>query len=197
MSYRCPTCCGHDNDAFVTCHHPACPDGRDQARFARPPIEDEPSNPHALSQFAFGFIACLFAVVFAFLLVIAATHKAKAHDWDHMGKHTEWFESRIRPDQPPNSCCGEADAYPVDRYIKNDDHTYTVWVADGSALVTKEGRVREYWDMATPITVPDNKVNHEDDDLDNPTDHSWIFMRVSTPTDVGTIYCFIRHPNGS
>lgn len=31
-TYRCPTCGTANPDCYITCNHPACPDGRDQRR---------------------------------------------------------------------------------------------------------------------------------------------------------------------
>jgi hypothetical protein len=145
-------------------------------------------------------IGLTLAVVALSVVVLFGVLAAPAHGMDHgfdpNSPVTKWFEEQQRPDTP-GSCCGKADAYPVDRYQKNADHTYTVWIADGRAIVYPDGSRRDPWDESVPITVPENKVNKEDDDLDNPTNHGWLFFRTSTPKDVGTIYCFIRHPQGN
>ena len=123
---------------------------------------------------------------------------AMDHGFNPNNPTVQWFERLQRPDSQPNSCCGKGDAYPVARYEHHPkDHTYSVWLADGSAIKYPDGTTREYFDMSTEIIVPENKVNKYEDDLDNPTDTSWVFMRVSTPTDVGTVYCLIRHPEGN
>jgi hypothetical protein len=133
-------------------------------------------------------LACLF-----WLFTVPAP--AMDHGFNPNAPATRWFESLIVPDRPPLSCCGKADAYPVDRYQKNNDHTYTVWIADGSPVKYPDGTTRDPWDVNVPISVPDTKVNKLDDDLDNPTEHGWLFFRPDTNHDVGTIYCFVRHPN--
>lgn len=143
-------------------------------------------------------LAMLFLVLMMFLVSSLLIERSYGmdHGFDHNDATVKWFEKQLRPDQPPLSCCGKGDAYPVDRYIHNPhEHTYTVWLHDGSAIKYPDGTRRDYFDKSVPIEVPENKVNPLEDDQDNPTDFSWIYMRVSTPTDPGTIYCFIRHPN--
>lgn len=132
------------------------------------------------------------------VLALSPPSHGMNHGFDPDAPATKWFEKLQRPDSIPNSCCGKGDAYPVDRYERiNARGDYRVWIADGSAIKYPDGTTRDPWDTSVPIEVPFNKVNKEDDDLDNPTEHSWLFFRASTPTDVGTVYCFIRHPNGS
>jgi hypothetical protein len=199
--YRCPTCGDGDPHWYIICNHPMCPDGRDQGpqmrydnvHYLTPSPGAEPSSSVWDKMLGAGYAALILSA----LLWVLWPHPAPAmnHGFDPSAPATKWFEGLERPDQPPNSCCGKADAYPVDRYQKNSDHTYTVWIADGSPIKYPDGTTRDPWDINVPIIVPDNKVNKEDDDLDNPTDHSWLFFRASTPTDVGTIYCFVRHPN--
>lgn len=179
-------------------HGPAYPepfDDRDQRRF------DTLRETYALSKRTPPIAAMLVGWAVAVALSVWALwpHAAPAmnHGFNPDAPLTKWFESKIRPDSPPNSCCGKGDAYPVERYQNNGDHTYTIWLADGSAILYPDGTRRDYFDKATPIIVPDNKVNPPDDDLDNPTDVSWVFMRVSTSTDVGTVYCLILHPEGN
>ena len=203
-AYHCPIC-GGNKDRYLECEYPGCPDGRDQPRFdmlraTYDPYEEpnewqksQPVNPWP--QILSAAITALIVTLFLF----AFTNRAPAmdHGFDPTNKTVQWFESKIRPDSPPNSCCGKGDAYPVERYELHPElHEVWVWVSDGSAMKYPDGTTRDYWDMSTKIVVPDTKVNPPDDDLDNPTDVSWIFMRVSTPTDVGTIYCFIPHPSG-
>lgn len=207
MTYLCPTCGVGDPDCYITCNHPACPDGRDRCTacpagrdpsYDCPVCHDSPKRPDGYPMPGLPLPLALL-VVLVILITLAAVHAAFAmnHGFDPSAPAVKWFEKLERPDQRPNSCCGKADAYPVDRYQKNSDHTFTVWVADGSALKYPDGTTRDEWDTSVPIIVPDTKVNDESDDLDNPTEHGWLFFRPSTKRDVGTIYCFIRHPNGS
>lgn len=139
------------------------------------------------------------AVAIALLLYLIWPHAAPAmdHGFDPSNTTVQWFEALQRPDTP-GSCCGKADAYPVGRYELHPElHEVWAWLEDGSAIKYPDGTVRVYFDMSTKIIVPDNKVNKSADDLDNPTDVSWIFMRVSSPTEVGNVYCLILHPSGS
>lgn len=46
MSYTCPTCRSSDDTAYVRCHHPMCPDGRDRNVPKQPPAPAEkPRKP--------------------------------------------------------------------------------------------------------------------------------------------------------
>ena len=107
---------------------------------------------------------------------------------------TKWFESKMRPDYP-GSCCGKGDAYAVSAYWDNHDHTWTAVIGDGSAKMFPDGTTRAPIADGTQIIVPETKVNQIEDDLDNPTDSSWIFGNVSGG-EMFTIYCLIRHPQG-
>lgn len=199
--YSCPVC-GWDAKAYLRCNHPGCPDGRDRCHpHSRSRIEPgDPWLDHAIGPRRVNYplritvVAVLAAVFWLFWPVRAP---AMNHGFNPDAPLTKWMESKIRPDSPPNPCCGKADAYPVARYQRNSDHTWTVWLADGSALKYPDGTTRDYFDMSTPIIVPDNKVNAPDDDLDNPTDVGWVFMRVASPTEVGAVYCLIVHPEGN
>ena len=145
------------------------------------------------------WLSVLLTVLILTCLFILFSKPAPAmdHGFNPNDTTVRWFQRKMRPDLPSSACCGKGDGYPVARYEENPDHSYTIWLADGSALKYPDGTTREYFDMSVPINVPWNKVNDLIDDIDNPTDVSWVFMRVSTPTDVGTMYCFIRHPEGN
>jgi hypothetical protein len=142
-------------------------------------------------------VAAITALIVSVSMVTCHQARAMDHGFNPNNPTVRWFQSKMRPDQPSLSCCGKGEAYPVARYQENPDHTYTAWLADGSALKYPDGTTRDYFDMATPITVPKDKVNDLRDDLDNPTDVSWVFMTVSTSTEVRSMFCFIRHPEGN
>lgn len=140
--------------------------------------------------------------VAALLLLALVPSHALNHGFDPDSATTKWFERQMRPDRPadpPEPCCGKADAYPVDRYQKHDDHTYSVWVhaSAGELYTYPDGSRRAPFDPSVEIIVPDTKVNPEDADLDNPSNYSWLFMSVNNITTPSTIYCFIRHPSGN
>lgn len=108
-----------------------------------------------------------------------------------------WFESLPRPDMPSGySCCGKADAYPVDRYWPNGDGSFTAVIADGSAKKYPDGTERPYVAAGTEVIVPKERINDDKHDLDNPTDFSWVFIRVLAG-NVQQVYCFVRHPSGN
>lgn len=212
MSYNCPVCGVADEHAYLRCNHPACTDGRDRPRESCGGLRRSSPNyivsPHEVVRIARAdltkprkpWVSILLALGLA--AALAATFyigKANAmnHGFDPDAAATKWFERQMMPDHPMSPCCGTADAYPVDRYEKLGDGSYKVWIADGRPIKYPDGTHRDEWDISIPVIVPKMKVNKEDDDLDNPTEHGWIFMRPSSPTMVGAIFCFIRHPQGS
>jgi hypothetical protein len=203
--YRCGVCRTADRDQYLICNHPMCPDGCDQA-FRFYPNEGPPLP------LAPGYVTMLlgWAVVAALCVWLMWPHQAPAmdHGFDPGDKGVQWFESLKIPPMEMVSCCGKADAYPVDRYTKLPNGDYEVWVEDGSAHPYPDGTKRVPWDESVPITVPAARVNKEDDDLTNPTDHGWLFFipRREYPGDgsepkpstvVSEVYCFIRHPQGN
>lgn len=210
LPYHCPVCRG-TADNYLVCNHPACPDGRDwnhpvararyalekqvriaerNQRIARRQVE-RPVNWFPVASAL--QLAC--AVAFILLLLWSNAHPMD-HGFDPNSRVTQWMERQIRPDSPPNSCCGKADSYPVDRYVKLPGGDYQVWVENGDAIDYPDGTKRAPWDVNVPLIVPSNKINPEADDLDNPTKHGWLFFRPTNDHEPGTFYCFIRHPQG-
>lgn len=191
--YRCPVC-RNDENYYITCNHPACPDGRDQRRFVvLRELEDEVvvARGHSTASMLVGW-----AVALAMLLWMFWPHPAPAmdHGFDPSDATVKWFESLQRPNMP-GSCCGKGDAYPVESYWPNGDGTFTAKIGDGSAIKYPDGTTRNAIPDGAEIPVPAELVNKLDDDQDNPTDVSWIFMTVHGG-EVGTVYCLIRHPQG-
>ncbi len=192
--YRCPICNGDEN-RYLSCEHPGCFDGRDRGhphRLLREtyPTEDETAQigpSWAQILIGWGFVIALI------LYMIWPVH-AMDHGFNPDSATTKWFESKMRPDYP-GSCCGKGDGYPVSDYWDNHDGTWTAVIGDGSAIKYPDGTTRDYIATGQKIIVPEGKVNNAEDDLDNPTDTSWIFMTVHA-AEPGTIYCLIRHPQG-
>jgi hypothetical protein len=143
-----------------------------------------------------------------FFVLLCGDANAINHGFDPLSITTKWFEKLKIPPKGMVSCCGRADAYSVDRYEKLPSGDYLVWIADGDPILFPDGTRRIGWDISIPIVVPAEHVNDMEDDLDNPTEHSWLFFipvreypqdgGESPPSNkVSTLYCFIRHPNGT
>ena len=161
---------------------------------------DEPVPPSKANPWDAILSAALTALALAFLFSLFVVKPAPAmdHGFDPTAPTVKWMERKMIPNITfQQSCCGKADAYPVARVRRNTNHTWSVWLADGSAVIYPDGTKREPFDEHTEIVVPDSKVNPPDDDLDNPTDVGWIFMRVSNSTNPGAIYCLIIHDEGN
>ena len=139
------------------------------------------------------------------VLIAYGVHAAFAfdHGFNKESPDTKWFESLMIPPHYVVSCCGKADAYPVDRYEKLPNGDYRVWIAKGHDKPYPDGTRRTPWNIDVPIVVPAARVNREEDDLDNPTEFSWLFFDPARTFDgspsskVVEIYCFIRHPQGT
>lgn len=198
--YRCPICSGDEN-RYMDCHYAGCTDGRDPGHpHARLAQKYDPSHIyHPAPSPGNATLLAGWAVIIALLLYSIWPFKAHAmdHGFDPNSATTKWMERQMRPDNPTSSCCGKADAYPVDRYRKLPTGDYEVWIENGDAITYPDGTKREPWDVNISLIVPSNKINKEDDDLDNPTDHGWLFFRPTNDHEPGTFYCFIRHPQGN
>lgn len=141
------------------------------------------------------------------LAVYSTPALAMNHGFDPDAPATKWFEKLKIPPKEEVGCCGLADAYPVDRYERLPNGDYRAWIADGSARLYPDGTRRAPWDESVPLIIPSERINKEIDDLDNPTDHSWLFFVPVEKLDAdghqlpadkpSTFYCFIRHPQGS
>jgi hypothetical protein len=144
------------------------------------------------------------AVITCMVLLFSKPAHAINHGYDPNDKAVQWFESLYMQERLPMkvSCCGRSDSYPVDRYEILPNGDYKVWVEDGSVKLYPDGKHRAYWNKDIPIIVPKKKVNPMEDDLNNPTDHGWIFFNPhgnpgDHPLDEGDIYCFVPHPQGN
>lgn len=125
------------------------------------------------------------------LAVVAGPAYGMDHGFNPNDPRTQWMETKKQPDIG-TSCCGKADGYFVDRYQKNADGSYEVWIDDSGEVQFPDGTYRpRIVDMQ--FHVPREKVNPLDDDLDNPFDHSVLWVRVLDTRNY-TIYCFVRHP---
>jgi hypothetical protein len=151
-------------------------------------------------------IAVTIAAALALLALTFRPAPAKDHGFPD-SPQKRWMESLKMPPYYGVGCCGVGDGYPVDRYTRRPDGSYEAWIADGSAKVFPDGKHRNPWDESVPVIVPAERVNREDDDLDNPGNFGVVFMSVpevldgngapvpaKTPLD---IYCFVRHPQGN
>jgi hypothetical protein len=178
-------------------HGPAYPEPDDLATHVHNHHEARRETLRPEEPFLVTRILITVAIVVAILLYAIWPVHAMNHGFPPDAPMTVWMEKQIRPDSPPNSCCGVADAYPVDRYEKLPGGDFQVWIQNGDAIEFPDGTRRAPWDISIPLTVPFNKVNKAEDDLDNPSNHGWLFFRPSNDHEPGTFYCFIRHPQGN
>ncbi len=88
----------------------------------------------------------------------------------------QWFQSLMQPDNPYQSCCGEADAFEADTFEIEGDH-YIAIITDGKGVIAN----------GTRLPVPNAKMKW---DKGNPTGHGIIFIGGE-----GQIYCYVT-PGG-
>lgn len=121
------------------------------------------------------------------------------HGFDYSDPRVRWFDSKRIPNTlPPDtqSCCGKADAYLVDRYEKQPNGDYKIWIDNGSGAAIKfpDGKTRPPVDDGEYL-VPASAVNPEGDDEDNPQGHS-VLWATAYEGKITRVWCFVRHPNG-
>ena len=117
------------------------------------------------------------------------------HGYDPNDRTVKWFERLVRPNKPPDSCCGKADAYEVGRYYRNAEGKMIAVIVNGEEKHFPDQTWRVPIADGTEIVVPENVINPYEDDLDNPTEKSWIF--VALIGGYPYVYCFVRHPKGN
>jgi hypothetical protein len=119
-------------------------------------------------------------VLVSAVFVIALTRFAGARDngqWESSPSFIrQWFQSLMQPDNPYQSCCGEADAYEADSYEAEGDH-YVAIITDGKGVIPN----------GTRMPVPNHKIKW---DNGNPTGHGIIFIGTQ-----GQVYCYVT-PGG-
>lgn len=186
-------CMNYREHGATPCWYPHC------GCFSTPQSSPTQHNPWTLL-----LTASILGLIVALFVLIGAP---RAHAHSDKGFHpnhatTQWFDRLMRPDFADSPCCGKVDFYPVSRYWENKDSngtptgTWSAEIADGSPLVYPDGTVRPYLPTGTIVEVYDGKVNKLEDDLDNPTDTSWISVRV-VDGKAANVYCLIRHPMGN
>ncbi len=117
----------------------------------------------------------------AIVLTLLAT-AAYARDngqWDNVSPNIrQWFQSLMQPDNPSQSCCGEADAFEADAFEVSGDH-YIAIVTDGHGEIPAGSR----------IDVPNSKMKW---DRGNPTGHGVLFLSrettIGNPPTPGYVY---------
>jgi hypothetical protein len=114
----------------------------------------------------------------------------KGFDIEH-DEVAKWMKGLIRPDNPPNSCCGKGDAYEVE--ILKDGGDDAEWVAK-----ITHGEARKYPDNTTRPPLPNGTLFHVQPqrvvklNKGNPTKTAWLFTYVGLRTV--TVYCLVPLP---
>lgn len=119
------------------------------------------------------FAALMVAVWTLVVIAVSMTVILASHAWARPGPQWDgvpeniraWFQSLMQPDNPAQSCCGEADAFEADQFEVEGDH-YVAIITDGRNLIAP----------GTRIPVPNKKVQWT---KGNPTGHGIIFLSGS------------------
>jgi hypothetical protein len=119
-------------------------------------------------------VACK-AIAFAVVLLTlpaAASARDNAQWQDQPAFLRQWFQALMQPDNPFQSCCGEADAFEADFFEVNGDQ-YVAIITNGKGVLPEGMR----------ITVPNEKMKWDDG---NPTGHGIIFIGAN-----GEVFCYV------
>jgi hypothetical protein len=88
----------------------------------------------------------------------------------------QWFQKLMQPDNPYQSCCGEADAFEADSFEVNGDQ-YVAIITNGKGVIPD----------GTRISVPNHKIKWDEG---NPSGHGIIFIGTG-----GQVFCYVT-PGG-
>lgn len=143
----------------------------------------------------------MLAIIVALTALYTTPAPALPHGFDPASPNVKWFESKQYPPNYTNSCCGKGDAFFVSDYWpgKDDAGNDGFWVRltadDAAPIKYPDGTIRE---AVAPgeYFIPNEHVNREGDDLDNPFDRSVMWATVND-MKFSRVWCFIRHPQGN
>jgi hypothetical protein len=114
------------------------------------------------------------------LAFVSLTLPAAARDngqWENQPAFLrQWFQKLMQPDNPYQSCCGEADAFEADSFEVNGDQ-YVAIITNGKGVVPD----------GTRVPVPNHKIKWDEG---NPTGHGIIFIGTH-----GEVFCYVT-PGG-
>lgn len=115
------------------------------------------------------------AIAFALLTLPAAARDNG--QWENQPTFLrQWFQKLMQPDNPYQSCCGEADAFEADSF-EVDGNQYVAIITNGKGVIPD----------GTRILVPNQKIKWDEG---NPTGHGIIFIGTG-----GQVFCYVT-PGG-
>jgi hypothetical protein len=104
------------------------------------------------------------------------TLPAVAHDFgqwkDQPSSARQWFQKLMQPDNPYQSCCGEADASEADTFEVSHNQ-YVAIITNGKGIIPD----------GTRVPVPNQKLKWDNGNL---TGHGIIFIGAN-----GQVYCYV------
>jgi hypothetical protein len=116
-------------------------------------------------------------VVIVFMLLTLPAVARDFGQWaDKPSSARQWFQKLMQPDNPYQSCCGEADAFEADTFEVSHNQ-YVAIITNGKGIIPD----------GTRVPVPNQKLKW---DNGNPTGQGIIFIGAS-----GQVYCYVT-PGG-
>lgn len=126
------------------------------------------------------------AIIAVLLLCLAAGAYARdSGQWTATDADVaKWYRTLMRPDNPFQSCCGEADAYHADSFEVSEGQ-YVAIITD-----TRDDAPlgRPHLEVGTKFVIPNEKLKI---DAGNPTGHGVIFV-----SSRGEVYCYVTPGGG-
>jgi len=151
-----------------------------------------------------GIVLFIGVAIAAFMWLMVEVNARDLGQWENTDPAIKkWFQTLQQPDNPPMSCCGEADAYYCDilgtEAEKNEGGTRV----SNFCLITDDRDdaplKRPHMDIGTKIYIPNHKMKWSENDPQprkdwttgepvelNPTGHSMVFLSRE-----GFVYCFV------
>jgi hypothetical protein len=117
------------------------------------------------------------SIIIALAMLTAPAAARDNGQWENQpASLRQWFQKLMQPDNPYQSCCGEADAFEADNFEVSGDQ-YVAIITNGKGVIPE----------GTRIPVPNQKIKWDDG---NPTGHGIIFIGVN-----GQVFCYVA-PGG-
>ena len=122
----------------------------------------------------------MFRIILGLILLSAPAAARDFGQWETQPTYVrQWFQKLMQPDNPHQSCCGEADAYWADSF-EVDDGRYVAIITDERP---DDPLGRPHRNPGERILVPNHKLKWDEG---NPTGHGIIFIGP-----VGQVYCYV------
>lgn len=133
-------------------------------------VDDKPRYVYQLTVVYRNRVATAYTAYDNDIFAVQLTKARDAGQWeDTDGKLRVWYQQLMQPDNPEQSCCGEADAYYADKVYTKNGKNYAI-ITD----LRPDGPLnRPHLPPGTVFEIPNHKMKF---DRGNPTGHNIIFV---------------------